>query len=214
MTNPEVDPTAGSPADHTAIRKLAEDWVLYRDAGFWKQFESVWHDDGWMSTTWFQGPFREFIAVSREGFDHGVQIAHFLGGWTCDLAGARAVSQTKMKIEQRATIDGIEVDVTCTGRFYDFVEFREGRWGIVRRQPIYERDRLDVVDPAQTLAIDPAVIARYPAGYRYLAYMQELIGFTVIGDLPGTRGPEVEALYREGVDWLAGSAAPGVVPPR
>jgi hypothetical protein len=31
------------------------------------------------------------------------------------------VAQTKTTISQRASIDGIEVDVLCTGRFYDFL---------------------------------------------------------------------------------------------
>ena len=48
-------------------------------------------------------------------------------------------------------VDGAEVDVTCAGRFYDFLEWRDGRWGVVRRQPAYEKDRLDPVDPAAGL---------------------------------------------------------------
>ena len=46
-------------------------------------------------------------------------------------------------------------DVVCTGRFYDFLEQRDGRWGIVLRQPIYERDRLDPIDPAATALARP-----------------------------------------------------------
>ena len=53
-----------------------------------------------------------------------------------------------MTIHQRAPVDGFRVDVVCFGRFYDFFEKRDGRWGIVRRQPIYEKDRLDPVDPS------------------------------------------------------------------
>jgi hypothetical protein len=33
-----------------------------------------------MMATWFQGPFREFIRVTQEGWDKGVSILHFLGG--------------------------------------------------------------------------------------------------------------------------------------
>ena len=40
------------------------------------------------------------------------------------------------------------IDVVCTGRFYDFVEKRDERWGMVLRQPIYEKDRVDPIDPA------------------------------------------------------------------
>ena len=193
-----------------AIRKVAEDWAVLRDAGRWEEFARVWHDDGWMTATWFQGPYAEFIAASKSGFEPGVQIAHFLGGFSCEVAGDRAVAQTKMKIEQRAVLDGVEVDVTCSGRFYDFLERRAGRWGIVRRQPVYEKDRLDLVDPSASLKLDPARLASFPYGYRHLGYVQEAQGQRVLRGLPGLRGPEVELLYREGAAWLAGSAAPGV----
>jgi len=195
--------------DALAIRQLVENWALWRDAGDWTRFATVWHDDGWMTATWFQGPATTFIQVSREGFERGVSILHFLGGFTCDVAGNRAIAQTKMTINQRATVDGVLVDVVCTGRFYDFLERRDGRWGIVRRQPIYEKDRLDPVDPAATLALDADLLARFPEGYRHLAYLQSKVGFTVKQGLPGLRGDAVQRLYDEGAAWLAGSARPG-----
>jgi hypothetical protein len=196
-------------AERQAIRELIENWVLWRDAGDWDRFATVWHEDGWMTATWFQGPARDFIAVSREGFDKGVSILHFLGGFTCDLNGHRAVSQVKMTINQRAIVHDVRVDVVCTGRFYDFLERRDGRWGLVRRQPIYEKDRMDPVDPAARLTLDQERLSSFPEGYRHLGYLQSSIGFTVKGDLPGLRGPVVERLYREGAAWLAGSATPG-----
>lgn len=195
-------------SDTLAIREVIENWALWRDAGDWDRFATVWHDDGWMTATWFQGSASEFIRVSREGFEKGVSILHFLGGFTCDVAGTRAISQTKMTINQRATVDSVLVDVVCTGRFYDFLENRD-RWAIVRRQPIYEKDRMDPVDPAASLALDPERLARFPEGYRHLAYLQSKIGFPVKNNLPGLRGPAVEKLYAEGRGWLAGSAAPG-----
>jgi hypothetical protein len=115
-----------------------------------------------------------------------------------------------MTINQRAIVDGVPVDVVCTGRFYDFLR-RGGRlgWAIVRRQPIYEKDRMDPVDPAATLALDAERLSRFPEGYRHLAYLQSKIGFDVRNNLPGLRGPAVEKLYAEGQAWLAGSATPG-----
>ena len=196
-------------ADKLAIREAVENWVLWRDAGDWERFATVWHEDGWMTATWFQGPALGFIEASQEGFDRGVHILHTLGGWTCDVAGVRAISQVKMTIHQRAPLDGILVDVAWMGRFYDFFEKRNDRWAIVRRQPIYEKDRLDPVDPAAALTLDTAWLARYPEGYRHLAYLQAKNGFKVKGGLPGLRGPEVEKLYAEGRAWLEGSAGPG-----
>jgi hypothetical protein len=187
--------------DRLAIRDLVESWAVWRDAGDWERFATVWHDDGRMMATWLQGPARDFIRVSREGFERGVSILHFLGGTAIDLAGERAIAQTKMAIAQRADVDGVACDVVCTGRFYDFLERRAGRWGIVLRQPIYERDRLDPVDPAARLELDPALLERFPVGYRHLAYAQTRIGFDVKGDMPGLTGPEVQALYARGARW-------------
>ncbi|UPJ58092.1 nuclear transport factor 2 family protein [Bradyrhizobium sp. 192] len=190
--------------DRLAIRDLVENWAVWRDAGDWERFATVWHDEGWMSATWFQGPARDFMRVSQEGFTRGVRILHFLGGTSIDLAGARAIAQTKMTISQRAPVHDVVCDVVCTGRFYDFLEKRQGRWGIVRRQPIYEKDRIDPVDPAAELRLDQKALAALPEGYRHLAYMQELIGYKVKRDMPGLIGPEVEKLYGEGREWLAG----------
>lgn len=188
------------------IRELVESWAVWRDAGDWERFRTVWHEDGWMMATWFQGSRDDFIRVSREGWDKGVSILHFLGGNSIDLAGDRAVSQTKMTISQRAPVHDVLVDVVCTGRFYDFLEKRDGRWGIVLRQPIYEKDCMDPVDPAKTLALDPDLLSQFPEGYRHLAYLQTRIGYQVKRDMPGLKGPEVEALYARGAAWLRGEA--------
>jgi hypothetical protein len=190
--------------DQDTIRELVDNWVVWRDAGMWERFRTVWHDDGRMMATWFQGGADDFIRVSREGFERGVRILHFLGGCSVDVAGDRAVSQTKMTISQRGPVEGILCDVVCTGRFVDFWERREGRWGLVLRQPIYEKDRADPVDPAARLALDQELLARFPEGYRHLAYVQTQIGYDVKVDMPGLIGPEVEALYERCQSWLDG----------
>jgi hypothetical protein len=193
--------------DRLAIRDLIENWAVWRDAGDWDRFATVWHDDGWMSATWFQGSAADFIRVSREGWSKGVSILHFLGGTSIDLAGDRAIVQTKMTISQRGPVHDSVCDVVCTGRFYDFVEKRNGRWGVVRRQPIYEKDRIDPVDPSASLALDPQKLSQFPKGYCHLAYIQEEIGYRVKRDMPGLQGPEVEALYAQGAGWLRGDPA-------
>ena len=197
---------AGS-SDRLEIRELLENWAVWRDAGDWERFASVWHEDGWMQATWFQGPARDFIRVSREGFEKGLSILHFLGGISIDLAGERAISQTKTTISQRAEVQGHSCDVVCTGRFYDFLEKRSGRWGLVLRQPIYEKDRIDPVDPSVALALDQEALEAFPIGYRHLAYIQERIGYRVKRDMPGLKGPEVEALYARGRAFLQGGPA-------
>mgnify|MGYP006284070115 FL=1 len=192
--------------DRLTIKQLVDNWVVWRDAGHWDRFRTVWHDDGVMQATWTQGTADEFIAMSKEGWAKGVSILHFLGGNSIDLAGDRAISQTKMTISQRARVHDVLVDVVCTGRFYDFIERRNGKWGFVLRQPIYEKDRMDPVDPAGKVELDQTLLMSFPEGYRHLAYLQSQIGYKIKMDMPGLKGAAVEALYKRGADWLAGGA--------
>jgi hypothetical protein len=194
--------------DKLTIRELVENWVIWRDSGYWDRFRTVWHDDGVMQATWTQGTADEFIAISKKGWENGLKVVHFLGANSIDLNGDRAISQTKMKIEQRANCHDVEVDVVCTGRFYDFFERREGRWGLVLRQPIYEKDRMEPVDPAAHLELDSKILMQFPEGYRHLAYLQTAVGYDVKRDMPGLMGPEVEALYARGQAWLEGADSP------
>jgi hypothetical protein len=197
-------------SDKATIRELVENWAVWRDARLWDRFRTVWHADGRMFTTWTGGiPFEEFIRRNDEGWAKDVRILHFLGGSAIDVNGDRAIAQTKMTISQRAPVDGVVGDVVCTGRFYDFFERRQengqARWGLVLRQPIYEKDRFDPVDPAAKVVLDQNLLKSFPEGYRHLAYLQTKIGYKVKPDMPGIEGPLLDALYAAGKDWLAGA---------
>jgi hypothetical protein len=191
-------------ADRLEIRALIENWALWRDARMWDRFRTVWHKDGQMWATWFQGSYEEFIRVSQEGYDGGVRIMHMLGGMSIDINGKRAIAQTKMTIAQRAPVEGIICDVVCTGRIYYFLEKRRGKWGIILRRLAYEKDRLDPVDPSAVPKLDQKLLAQFPEGYRHLAYLQTKIGYNVKRDMPGLDGPDLDALYAKGEAWLKG----------
>ena len=197
-------PITAAQLDRMAIAELIDNWAMWRDIGRWDDFRTCWHPEGVMMATWFQGPYAEFIRVTQQGWARGVSILHFVGGSAIEVAGDRAVAQTKMTISQRGAVDGVPCDVVCTGRFYDFVTRHEGQWKLLHRQPIYEKDRIDPVDPAATLTLDTQALAAFPEGYRHLAYIQTRIGYRVKLDMPMLKGPAVEALYRRGARWLAG----------
>lgn len=203
--------TPPSLQDELLIRRLVERWAVWRDAGDWERFATCWHPDGVMMATWFQGPYKEFIRVTQEGWAKGVSILHFLGGSAIEVAGDRAIAQTKMTISQRGQVEGVPCDIVCTGRFYDFVTLHEGdhgpEWKLLHRQPIYEKDRIDPIDkfdPSAAPKLDAARLACFPEGYRHLAYIQTGIGYKVKLDMPMLKGPVVEELYRRGARWLAG----------
>jgi hypothetical protein len=190
--------------DELLIRRLIERWAVWRDAGDWDRFATVWHPDGVMMATWFQGPFADFIRVTKEGWDKGVNIGHFLGGSAIEVAGDRAIAQTKMTISQRGLVEGVPCDIVCAGRFFDFVTRHEGEWKLLHRQPIYEKDRIDPIDPAAVPKLDAQRLASFPEGYRHLAYIQTGIGYKVKLDMPMLKGPAVDELARRGARWLAG----------
>ena len=116
--------------DRFLLRELVENWAVWRDAGDWERFRTVWHDDGVMMATWFQGPADEFIRVTqrRLGARASASCTSSAAARSISPATARS-SQTKMTISQRGDVDGVLCDVVCTGRFYDFIERRDGPLG-------------------------------------------------------------------------------------
>ncbi|MFT8245044.1 nuclear transport factor 2 family protein [Roseomonas sp. BN140053] len=190
-------------ADRLLIRDLVENWAIWRDTGDWARLRSCWHAEGRMVATWFEGSADEFVALCRGGFERGVMAQHVLGATAAEVVGTRAVAQTRMTIHQRAAVHGVECDAACLGRFVDLLEKREGVWGILLRQPVYEKDWLSPVAPDAQLSLDPALLARFPAGYRHLGYLQTAEGRQVRTDLPGFSGPAADALRARCADWLA-----------
>jgi hypothetical protein len=193
--------------DRTAIVTLVQDWVIFRDSGDWERLRAIWAPDGVTTTSWFQGTADEFVERSRRAFGAPVPEAlHMLGAITVDVVGKRAISQAKMTIAARGTLEGSPCEVTCWGRFYDFWSKDDASgWRLAERAGTYERDRLDILNNAPFPNLDASVLNSFPPGYRHLAYMQQAGGATVDANLPGLTGPAVEALYARGRSWLAGS---------
>jgi hypothetical protein len=191
--------------DVTLIRDLIERWAVYRDSLQWDKFRTLWHADGRMKATWFDGTYEEFIRVTEEGVKHGLNIMHVLGGSAIEVKGRRAVSITRFVILQRATLDGVPCDVTTYARHQDLWEVRRGRWGLVSRETICDKDRIDPVDANQKVVLDKTLLDQFPQEYKHLAYLQSKIGYNVDRDVPRmSGGASLQALYQRGADWLAG----------
>ena len=189
--------------DRAAITQVTQEWGLARDAGRWDRLRACYTSDAVMHTTWFVGPASEFVERSMAAARAGARVQHFIGATTMDLRDDKAVVETRMVLMVRGQLDGVEVDATCWGRFHDRFVKREGQWRILKRVPVYEKDRLDAVDPTATLSIDREVLARHANGCRHLTYMQSRGGATI---MPDSAVPGSEALARleaESAVWLA-----------
>src|SRR5258706_852277 len=189
--------------DQLAISALMQIWALARDTGDWDKLRATAHPGAAMTTTWFDGTFDAFVASCEASFGKGSRSQHFLGGTIAEIKGDRAIAQTRMSINVRSRLDGVEVDAVCVGRFFDRVEMREGAWRIAKRSVIYEKDRIDPVDPGARISLDPALLGRFPEGYRHLAYLQTKNGAHVNPNLPTARGEALEKLVAEAKAWLA-----------
>lgn len=195
-----------SLADDTAIRHLVQNWAVWRDTGDWDRFAELWHPEGEMATTFFKGPAARFIETARRGAGNAL-VQHILGGTAVRVNGARAVVDTRMTINMRLPVERELCDIVCTGRFYDLLERHGDRWLLVMRQPIYEKDRIDPVEPGAAVKLDRALLDQFPSGYRYTAYAQERMGLSVFRSLPGTGGEPLEPLYGRGEAWLSADPA-------
>ena len=189
--------------DAVEIRRLIDAWPIWRDGGDWERLAAAWHPGGTMSSTRFHGAASDFVAQTRAGFERGAEVRHVQGGFWCEVRGDRAYSITGMEIRQRAVVHGIEVDACCLGRFVDLLERRHGEWRIVRRQPVYDRDRIDPVTPCERVQLDAELLASFPRAYRHLAYLQHQQGLAINRDLPEARSAAHDALMRQAREWVA-----------
>jgi hypothetical protein len=105
--------------------------------------------------------------------------------------------------------------MTSHARFLDRLERRSGRWMIVERTAIYERDRLDPVEPSEAFdALFTATdLSIYPQPYRYMAARLNAAGRALAPVIHHDGAPHTAALYRRYDAWLCGTQpASGTTP--
>ncbi len=179
----DADTLAGL-LDRAAITRVVNDWGPFRDTGRWDRLHAYFTADATMHTTWFVGAAEEFVIRSIAAAARGARAQHFIGASTITLSGDRAVAETRMILMVRAHVGDVPVDVTCYGQFHDrFLRMPDG-WRIRIRVPIYEKDRLDPLEPGRAVLLDDAKLASFAEGYRYLAYVPSLGGAVLSPDVP------------------------------
>jgi hypothetical protein len=197
-------------ADKFAIAELINAWGLYRDQGKWKELHGTFTADGHISVSWFRGPFDQFVERCRASHGAGhTWSRHHLSAPVIKVDQDRAVAETSVVIRVRQKFGGVEVDLTSCSRFLDRVERRGGHWLIAERAAIYERDRLDPVEPTPGFdALFEAETSHYPEQYRYMAFrIAHAEGRALAPVVYRDGGAETADLYARFSAWLAGGAA-------
>jgi hypothetical protein len=196
-------------ADKFAIAELIQAWGVYRDQGKWQELRGIFTPDGHISVSWFRGPFELFVERCRANIAAGhAWSRHHLFTPTVKVDKDRAVAETPVIIRVRQKFGGVEVDLTSCSRFLDRLERRAGGWLIAERAAIYERDRLDPVEPSPAFdALFEAGTSHYPEQYRYMAFrIAHAEGRTLAPVLYRDGGPETADLNARFSAWLAGGA--------
>jgi hypothetical protein len=193
--------------DKLACAELIQSWGFLRDQGKWPELLATFAPEGQISVSWFKGSFREFVERCRRSFDAGQRSKHHILPSSVRLASARAVAETNVVILVRQDIGGVCVDMTSYARFLDRLERRGGHWVIVERSAIYERDRLDPVEPSDAFheLFKNMELSAYPEQYRYMAARLVAAGRTLAPIIYRDGGPETTQLYGQYNAWLAES---------
>ena len=196
-------------ADKLACAELVQAWGVYRDQGNGRSCAVRSRPTGIFRCRGSRGPFEQFVERCRANYGSGWS-RHHLFTPTIKLNGDRATAETSVIIRVRQKFNGIDVDLTSCSRFLDRMERHAGGWLIAERAAIYERDRLDPVEPSAAFdaLFAAANTAQYPEQYRYMAFrIAHAAGRTLAPVIYRDGGPETADLYARFSDWLAGKPA-------
>lgn len=191
-------------ADKAACAELIQNWGIFRDQRRWTELRTTFTPDGQISVSWFCGAFEQFVEHCRAGQGWS---RHHLFVPAIKLAGDRATAETSVIIRVRQPINGLMVDLTSCSRFLDRLERRSGGWLIAERAAIYERDRLDPVEPSPAFneLFRAANTTQYPEQYRYMAFrLAHAPGRSLAPLVYRDGGTETADLYARFSGWLAG----------
>ena len=186
----------------TAVARIGRELGRLARRAAWDRFRTVWHPEGRMNATWFQGSFKDSSASARRvcGCAHPAFPRSASG-----RREGRARSRDQYDDAQRSAVDGVICDVVCTGRFmismsaatdagaWCYASLSTRRTGSIRSIRRQCRNWIRNCWRA------------FRKATRHLAAIQTLVGYKVKPDMPGIDGPEVEALSMPRVPvWLAG----------
>ena len=185
--------------DRLSIADLMTGWI-HRDLAQWDSLRELFHPDGTIEITWFEGLFSDFVDGSIRMGASDLRTKHFIAGPVVSFQGDKAIVETNAIIVG----ENVRLGLGCSShnRFYDRVEKRNGVWKIVKRQSVYDMGSFTF--PRGVVDIDTERVERYPHEYAPLAYLLEVSGFPVQKTF-ATKGSELErTMKEEGQVWLLG----------
>jgi hypothetical protein len=184
--------------DRQSIADLMTGWI-HRDLAEWDKLRALFHPDGTIEISWFEGLASDFVEGSRRMGQSDVRTKHFISAPLVTFKGNKAIVETNaVVIAENVRLD---LGVSAHARFYDQVEKRGGVWKIANRQGIYDFAYFNF--PQGVVEIDRELLKKYPREYAALGYALEKSGFPV-KRVFATKGSDLEKTMKaNGQAWLA-----------
>ncbi|NMM28925.1 MAG: nuclear transport factor 2 family protein [Glaciimonas sp.] len=184
VANAAVPAKAGAPRateDEAQIASLLVRWGYARDSDDWETLRQCFHDDATIHISWISAPAKDFVERSKlmaAARKPGAHLKHIISPPWVRINKNRAFSRTHATLFIREDIEGQGADITSWIRFFDQLERRDGVWRIVKRVAVYEKDRIDPVDPRGFPAgfFNGMDLSKYPPTAKFLSYWLERIG--------------------------------------
>jgi len=185
--------------DRQQLNDLINGW-MHRDLGEWAQLRDLFHPDGTIEITWFEGLGSDFVEGSMRMGASDLRTKHLIAtpAVTFNATANKAILETNAIIIAENV--KLNIGCECHNRFYDLAEKRDGVWRLFHRQSVYDMGTFTF--PMGPVAIDQSIVAKYPREYAALAYLLEQSGFP-LSRVFATRGSELEAAMKaEAKRWL------------
>jgi len=195
--------------DEHEIDQVVTAWGFARDHGDWDVLQNCFHDDATIHISWYSGPAGEFIERSKKMVaeirmgEHG---KHQIGRAKIQVNGSRAISECNVELMRRVMGEEFDFDTLTWGRFIDHFEKRDDIWRIKKRTMVYEKDRLDPLNPADVPDgyFENMDLSGFPPECRFLCYRLGLSGRAPMPDIVRDRSEEETQLKAEAREWLNG----------
>ena len=204
------DNLSRSIEDDHQIAGLLVRWGHARDSDDWETLAGCFHDDATIHISWISGSAKDYIARSRAmaaARKPGEHAKHLISGPWIQVNQNRAYTRCHANLYIRTSIKGHDCDLQSWLRFFDLLEKRDDIWRIVKRTAVYEKDRLESVDPRGLPKdfFEDMQLSAFPASAKVLSYWQLCSGRSPSNKIISVYSDEERALINEGERWLLGS---------
>ena len=189
------------------IASLLTRWGYARDSDDWSTLGDCFHDNATIHISWISGSAKEFVARSRamaEGRKPGTHMKHVISEPWIKIIGNHAFSRCHADLYIRTILEGHEIDLQVWIRFFDLLERRDGAWKILKRTGVYDKDRLDPVDPRGLPAdfFSSMDLSTFPASAKFFCYWAKRTGLPPLTGITSVYSDAEQALKNEGEAWL------------